>query len=120
MVGRFDGQLQERRQPRIVLFDRHPLVIDPAPVQAKTIFDKTGSRNIVADAACSSRLQVKALGLVAREMTPGLDDLAQLRMLALDRVGADHAAHFRRVGDERDYVLPGASPGRHNGRYLRP
>ena len=54
-------------------------------------------------------------GLVGGEVTAGLDDLAQPRVHALDRVGGvDHFAHRGREREERDHLRPGPSPpGRH-------
>jgi hypothetical protein len=58
-------------------------------------------------------------GFVSREMPTGLDDLPQLRMDALERVGGvDQAADLRRKCEERNHVGPRAAPGRHDGRKL--
>ena len=60
--------------------------------------------------------------IVAGEVAARLDDLAQLRVDALDGVGGvDHLAHRRREREERNHVVPGAAPGgRDGGEFLTP
>src|SRR6266436_6644553 len=50
--------------------------------------------------------------VVIWEAAPGLDDLAQTTVQRLDRVGGvDHLADAGSKGEERNDVLPAASPG---------
>ena len=56
-------------------------------------------------------------GLIAREVSSGLDDLAQPRIDALDRIGGvDHATYRRGKGKERNDPIPCSTPQRRDGR----
>ena len=55
--------------------------------------------------------------IVAREMTSSLDDLAQPRIDALDRVGrVNHAPDSWRKGKEQNDPIPGSTPDRRDRR----
>jgi len=60
--------------------------------------------------------------VVGGKVAARLDDLAQLRVHALDRVrGVDHPPHRRREREERDHVRPCPAPGGDHGReFLAP
>ena len=56
-------------------------------------------------------------GLIAREVSSGLDDLAQPRIDAPDRIcGVDHATYRRGKGKERNDPNPCSTPQRRDGR----
>lgn len=61
-------------------------------------------------------------GLVAREVTTGLDDFVQLRVDIFNRVRrVDDLAHTRRKRKERDHAIPGVAPRAADGReFLAP
>ena len=47
--------------------------------------------------------------IVAGEVSSGLDDLAQPRIHAFNRIGrVDHASHLGREGEEWDHLVPGS------------
>lgn len=60
--------------------------------------------------------------LVGREVTTGLDDLAQLRVDIFNRVRrVDDLAHTRRKRKERNHTIPGVAPRATDGReFLAP
>ena len=58
-------------------------------------------------------------GVVVGEVSAVLDDLSQLVVQRLDRVGrVDDPAQLGREGQERDEPFPGVTPGRDRGRIL--
>src|SRR5690606_32244156 len=55
--------------------------------------------------------------VIAGEVPPGLDDLAQLAVQTLDGIGGvDQPAHRWREGKERDDPVPGPAPSGHHRR----
>ena len=60
-------------------------------------------------------------GVVVRKVAARLDDLPQLRMHALERIGrVDQPADLRRKGKEGHDVRPGATPRRDHRRKFDP